>query len=130
MSKSTFQSGRSGKGSAFVSDREGSLHALAIRHSAKALAPLAILSIWHIVGLVGKPYEAARAELARPLPAIVLIAFIAVVAYHARLGMENIIEDYVHDEALRATALRVNKWAAIAIAAVWTLAIMIIAAPR
>ncbi|WP_018266244.1 MULTISPECIES: succinate dehydrogenase, hydrophobic membrane anchor protein [Methylosinus] len=127
---SRFQSGRSGKGDAFVSDRSGSLHALAMRHSARALAPLALLSIWQIVGLVGKPYEAARAEIGRPLPAIALIAFIVVVAYHARLGVENIIEDYVHDEALKAKALIVNKWLVIAIAAIWTLAIMIIAAPR
>ncbi|MBG0810977.1 succinate dehydrogenase, hydrophobic membrane anchor protein [Methylosinus sp. H3A] len=130
MSSSTFQSGRSGKGDAFVSDRSGSLHALAMRHSARALAPLALIAIWHIVGLVGKSYEAARAEIGRPLPAIALIAFIVVVAYHARLGVENIIEDYVHDKSLKATALLINKWLVIAIAAVWTLAIMLIAAPR
>ena len=64
------------------------------------------------------------------MPAIALIAFIVVVAYHARLGVENIIEDYVHDKSLKATALLINKWLVIAIAAVWTLAIMIIAAPR
>jgi succinate dehydrogenase / fumarate reductase, membrane anchor subunit len=127
---SRFESGRSGKGDAFVSDRSGSLHALAMRHSARALAPLAVLSIWYLVGLVGKPYEAARAEIGKPLPAIALIAFIVVVAYHARLGVENIIEDDVHDEALKAKALIVNKWLVIAIAAIWTLAIMIIAAPR
>ncbi|BBU61887.1 succinate dehydrogenase membrane anchor subunit [Methylosinus sp. C49] len=127
---SRFESGRSGKGDAFVSDRSGSLHALAMRHSARALAPLALLSIWYLVGLVGKPYEAARAEIGKPLPAIALIAFIVVVAYHARLGVENIIEDYVHDEVLKAKALIVNKWLVIAIAAIWTLAIMIIAAPR
>lgn len=127
---SRFESGRKGKGAAFVSDHSGSLHAVAMRHSAKALAPLGLLSIWFIVGLVGKPYEAARAELGRPFPAIVLIAFIAIVAYHARLGVETIIEDYVHDEGLKAKALLVNKWLAIGIGAVWTLSIMIVAAPR
>lgn len=127
---SRFESGRKGKGAAFVSDHSGSLHAVAMRHSAKALAPLGLFSIWFIVGLVGKPYEAARAELGRPFPAIVLIAFIAIVAYHARLGVETIIEDYVHDEGLKAKALLVNKWLAIGIGAVWTLSIMIVAAPR
>lgn len=126
----SFESGRSGKGAGFVSDRSGSLHALAMRHSAKALAPLAVLTAWFVVGLVGEPYEAARAELARPLPAITLIAFIVVVGYHARLGVENIIEDYVHDEALKAHALRLNTWLIVATAAVWTVSILIIAAPR
>lgn len=127
---SGFESGRTGKGAAFVSDHAGSLHAVAMRHSAKALAPLGLLSIWFIVGLVGKPYETARAELGRPFPAIVLIAFIAIVAYHARLGVETIIEDYVHDEGLKAKALVVNKWLSIGVAAVWILSIMIVAAPR
>jgi succinate dehydrogenase / fumarate reductase membrane anchor subunit len=125
-----FESGRSGKGAAFTSDHSGSLHALAMRHSARALAPLGLLSVWFIAHLAGKPFEAARAELGHPFPAITLIAFICIAAYHARLGMEIIVEDYVHDEALKAKALTVNTWLTIAIAVSWTLAIMIIAAPR
>lgn len=130
MSRSVFESGRTGKGGAFTSDHSGSLHASAMRLSARALAPLGLLSIWFIAGLVGKSYEAARAEIGRPFPAIVLIAFICIAAYHARLGMETIIEDYVHDEALEAKALLINKWLTIGIGVVWTLSIMIIAAPR
>ncbi|MBY6241718.1 succinate dehydrogenase, hydrophobic membrane anchor protein [Methylosinus sp. Sm6] len=125
-----FESGRSGKGAAFTSDHSGSLHALAMRHSACALAPLGLLSVWFIAHLSGQPYEAARAELGRPFPAIALIAFICIAAYHARLGMETIVEDYVHDAALKRRALTVNKWLTIAIGATWTLSIMIIAAPR
>ncbi|ATQ68313.1 MULTISPECIES: succinate dehydrogenase, hydrophobic membrane anchor protein [Methylosinus] len=125
-----FESGRSGKGAAFTSDRSGSLHALAMRHSARALAPLGLLSVWFIANLSGQSYEAARAHLGRPLPAITLIAFICIASYHARLGMETIVEDYVHDEALKARALQINKWLTVAIAASWTLSIMIIAAPR
>jgi succinate dehydrogenase / fumarate reductase membrane anchor subunit len=127
---SRFESGRSGKGAAFTSDRSGSLHALAMRHTARAMAPLGILSVWLLAHLAGKPFEAARAELGRPVPALILIAFVVVAAYHARLGVENIVEDYVHDAALKAKALEINKWLMIAVAAVWTLSIMIIAAPR
>lgn len=130
MSRSAFESGRTGKGAAFVSDHSGSLHAVAMRHSAKALAPLGLLSVWFIVGLVGKSYEAARAEIGRPFPALVLIAFIAIAAYHARLGVENIVEDYVHDEGLKAKALLANKWLTIGFAAVWIFSILIIAAPH
>lgn len=127
---SKFQSGRSGKGAAFASDHAGSLHALAMRHTARAMAPLGLLSVWFIAHLAGEPFEAARAELARPFPALTLIAFVAVAAYHARLGMETIVEDYVHDEALKTRALQINKWLMIAVAAIWTLSIMIVAAPR
>jgi succinate dehydrogenase / fumarate reductase membrane anchor subunit len=127
---SRFVSGRSGKGASFTSDRSGSLHALAMRHTARAMAPLGIMSVWFIAHLAGKPYEAARAELGRPFPALTLIAFIAIAAYHARLGVETIVEDYVHDADLKAKALLINKWLMISVAAIWTLSIMIVAAPR
>lgn len=124
-----FRSGRRG-GAAYESDHSGSLHARAVRLSALALAPLGVLALWYIVGAVGKPYEGVRAELGRPFPAIVLIAFIGVAVYHMRLGMNEIIEDYVHDEALRDASRLVNKWLSLAIGAVWALSIMIFAAAR
>ena len=125
-----FDSGRSGRGGAYVSDHSGSLHARFMRGSAWALAPLGVLAAWIIVGLVGAPYEAARAQLGRPFPALVLIAFIGVAVWHARLGVETIIEDYVHDEALKARAFAANKWLTLAIGAVWVLSILLIAAPK
>ena len=59
-----------------------------------------------------------------------LIAFAVIGMIHARQGMTEIIEDYVHDAALKEKALRGNRIASIAIAAAWTLAIMLIAAPK
>jgi succinate dehydrogenase / fumarate reductase membrane anchor subunit len=125
-----FISGRAGRGAAYVSDRAGSRHAKFMRLTARALAPLGVLAAWFLVGAAGEPYEGVRAELGRPFPAIVLIAFIAIAMFHARTGAAEIIEDYVHDEALKQKALVANKWLAIAIAAMWTLAIMLIAAPK
>jgi succinate dehydrogenase / fumarate reductase membrane anchor subunit len=46
------------------------------------------------------------------------------------MGVESIIEDYVHDAAQKEKALFVNKWASIAVALLWTLAILLIAAPK
>jgi succinate dehydrogenase / fumarate reductase membrane anchor subunit len=125
-----FESGRSGQGAAYVSDHEGSAHARFMRLSSYALAPLGVLSGWWLVGLVGKPLEGARAEIGWPLPAIVLISFAVLGMIHARQGMTEIIEDYVHDDALKEKALLANKWASTAIAAAWTLSILLIAAPK
>ena len=83
-----FKSGRTGPGGGYVSDRSGSRHAEFMRLTAKFQAPLALFAGWYIVGLAGKSYEAARAELAHPFPALVLIAFIVSVSQHARYGME------------------------------------------
>jgi succinate dehydrogenase / fumarate reductase membrane anchor subunit len=129
-SRTEFISGRTGRGAAYVADRSGVAHDRFMRLSARALLPLGLLSAWFFASLAGKPFEAARAELAHPFPAIVLIAFIVVSMLHARVGAESIILDYVHDAALKEKALLANKWASIAIAVLWTTAILLIAAPR
>jgi succinate dehydrogenase / fumarate reductase, membrane anchor subunit len=125
-----FKSGRTGQGAAYVSDHEGSVHARFMRLSSYALAPLGLLSAWWLSGIVGQTAEGARAAIGRPLPAIVLIAFAVIGMIHARQGATEIIEDYVHDPALKEKALRANRIASLAIAAAWTLAIMLIAAPK
>ncbi|WP_363349256.1 succinate dehydrogenase, hydrophobic membrane anchor protein [Methylocystis echinoides] len=125
-----FKSGRTGQGEAYVSDHEGSVHARFMRLSSYALAPLGVLSAWWLAGLVGKTLEGVKAEIGHPIPAIVLIVFGVVGMIHARQGMNEIIEDYVHDAALQEKALYWNKVASIAIAAAWTLGIMLIAAPK
>ncbi|MEF3365158.1 succinate dehydrogenase, hydrophobic membrane anchor protein [Methylocystis sp. 9N] len=125
-----FKSERKGRGEAYVSDHAGSHHALFMRRTSYALAPLGVLAAWFLLGAAGKPLDGVRAEIGRPLPALVLIAFAAIGMLHARQGMNEIIEDYVHDEALKAKALAANKWIAFAVAAIWVVAILIIAAPR
>lgn len=125
-----FKSGRTGPGLAYVSDHEGSAHARFMRLSSYALAPLGVLSAWWLAGLVGKTLEGVKSEIGRPIPAIVLIAFAVVGMIHARQGMIEIIEDYVHDDVLKEKALHWNRIASVAIAVAWTLAIMLIAAPK
>lgn len=125
-----FKSGRTGPGDAYVSDHSGSPHARFMRLTSYALVPLGMLSAWWILGLAGKPLEAVRGEIGRPIPALVLLAFGVVGMIHARRGMDDIIEDYVHDKALKAQAIVANTWASRVIAAIWVLAILLIAAPK
>ncbi|HXY58430.1 MAG TPA: succinate dehydrogenase, hydrophobic membrane anchor protein [Methylocystis sp.] len=128
--KNTFISGRTGRGAAYVSDASGASHDRFMRLTARALLPLGLATAWLLARLTGDSFEEARAELERPFPAVVLIAFIAIGAAHARLGAESIILDYVHDEALKQKALVVNTWVTRAIALAWAFAILLIAAPR
>jgi succinate dehydrogenase / fumarate reductase, membrane anchor subunit len=131
MTKATgFDSGRSGRGGAYTADRSGAAHAKFMKQSARALAPLAFISAWALIGVVGEPYEAARHIIGRPVPALALIGFIALGSVHARYGMETIIDDYVHEPAMKELALKANKWTSIAIAAAWLFAILLIAAPK
>ncbi len=130
MTQTKFISGRTGRGGAYVSDLSGAEHDKFMRATSYALMPLSLLAAWYVVSLSGKSFEAARAELAHPFPALALIAFIVVGMAHACVGAELIIIDYLHEPATKELALKINKWAAIAIAVLWTLAILLIAAPN
>lgn len=92
----------------FGSARSGTKHAWRTRLTAFALLPLTIAFIVILLSLVGRDYESARAFLGAPLPAIVLILFVGAGAWHMSMGMQVIIEDYVHSEHLKMLALMAN----------------------
>jgi succinate dehydrogenase / fumarate reductase membrane anchor subunit len=66
------------------------------RLTAVANVPLVIFLILSIVTHIGASYEEAHAYLARPLVALALVALILSAAIHMRIGLKEIIEDYVH----------------------------------
>ena len=84
------------------------------RATAVALVPLTIAFVWLLLTLLHKDYNGARAELSRPLPAIVLLLFVAVGVYHMQIGMRSIILDYVQGRA-REWALIANAFFAAAL---------------
>lgn len=130
-SRTPFISGRTGPGSAFVSDRSGSSHDRFMRLSSWIMMPLSVAVAFLLASVAANPsYPEARAILGQPAAAIALIAFGLVGTAHAYVGAESIITDYVHDAQKKALAFSANKIAAILMAGVWTVAIGVIAAPR
>ena len=101
-----------------------------MRLTSYALVPLGVLSAWWILGLAGKRSRACAPKSADRFLHCVLLAFGVIGMVHARQGMDDIIEDYVHDEVLKAQAIVANTWVSRAIAAIWVLAILLIAAPK
>lgn len=89
------------------SARMGTGDAWLVHVTSLALVPLTIGFVWLILDLVGKDYNGVRAELASPVPAILLLAFIVAGIVHMELGMRSIIIDYVGGR-LRAWALTAN----------------------
>ena len=89
------------------SARMGTGDAWLVHVTSLALVPLTIGFVWLILDLVGKDYNGVRAELANPIPAILLLAFIVAGIVHMELGMRSIIIDYVGGR-LRAWALAAN----------------------
>ena len=89
------------------SARMGTRDAWIVHLTSVALAPLTIGFVWLMLDLLGKDYNGVRAELARPIPAILLLAFILAGVIHMELGMRSIIVDYIGGQS-RAWALAAN----------------------
>ena len=60
--------------------------------------PLTIAFIIIVIALLGRNHAAVVQILGSPLVAIIMLLFIVTTTYHMWLGMQVIIEDYVHDE--------------------------------
>ena len=78
------------------SAKEGVAHWWAQRVSAAALLFLVPWFVVTAVSLIGLDHANARAYLAEPLNATLMLAFVFAVTWHARLGLQVVIEDYIH----------------------------------
>ncbi|MGL5446396.1 MAG: succinate dehydrogenase, hydrophobic membrane anchor protein [Rhabdaerophilum sp.] len=92
------------------SARSGTGHFWLTRVTAVANIPLTVAVVIIALMLAKADYAAARALVANPLVAITLIAFLVSVFVHMRLGMQVIIEDYVHAEGTKIALLMLNTF--------------------
>lgn len=106
------------------SAKEGADHFWKQRVTAVANVFLGIFLVWLIVSLIYADYTTVKQKLAHPLIAVPLLGFIISSVVHMRIGMQMIIEDYVHDEGLKVVALILNTFFAIAIALVCVFSIL------
>jgi len=94
------------------------------RLTAVANVPLVIGFVIVLISVVGRPYPVVVERLGSPLVASLLILMVASITVHMRLGMQVVIEDYVHGEGARIVALMANTFFAVAVAVVSGVAIL------
>lgn len=78
------------------SAKDGTAHWWAQRVSAIALVPLVLYVLYLLVSLVGADYVTVRLTIAQPHNALLLLLFIGTAFWHARLGLQVVVEDYFH----------------------------------
>jgi len=88
---------------------KGTEHFWLQRASAVGLIPLLAWFVYAAIQLVGAPYEQAFAFLHAPFNAIALLLFVVTAVFHMMLGLQVVIEDYVHTEGLKLGCLLANK---------------------
>ncbi|MGO4716530.1 succinate dehydrogenase, hydrophobic membrane anchor protein [Bradyrhizobium sp. 2TAF24] len=85
------------------------------RLTALALLLLFIPVVLIILTLLGRNHAAAAQILGSPLIAIIMTLFIIASTWHMKIGMQVVIEDYVHDEKVKLVAVIANTFFAAAV---------------
>ena len=78
------------------SAKDGTGHWWVQRLTAVALLLLTPWFVWLALGLIGADQYAVRETLGQPLNAALVLAYVLSMFWHAQLGMQVVIEDYVH----------------------------------
>jgi succinate dehydrogenase / fumarate reductase membrane anchor subunit len=86
------------------------------RMTAVSNVPLIIAFVIIVAALAGSDYARAIEIISHPLVAIILILAVISVTNHMRLGMQIVIEDYVHDKGYKIAAVIANNFYAVIIA--------------
>lgn len=78
------------------SAKSGTEHWWVQRTTAVALALLTPWFVYLVLGLLGADHVSVRNALAQPLNATLMAAFVLALCWHAKLGLQVVVEDYIH----------------------------------
>ncbi|MGZ5932535.1 MAG: succinate dehydrogenase, hydrophobic membrane anchor protein [Rhizomicrobium sp.] len=111
------------------SSHSGVSHFWRQRVTAAALIPLTLWFGVSVLGLVGAHEASTLAFLSQPLNAILMAAFVLILLYHMTLGLQVIIDDYVHSNGQKLFLILLMRSFAIAAGATSIFALFRIAGP-
>jgi succinate dehydrogenase / fumarate reductase, membrane anchor subunit len=86
------------------------------RLTAVAMVLLMVPVIVVVMMLLGRNQAGAAQILGSPLVAIILLLFIVASVWHMRIGMQVVIEDYIHGEKTKLAAIMANNFFSVAVA--------------
>jgi succinate dehydrogenase / fumarate reductase membrane anchor subunit len=106
------------------SAKEGAGHFWRQRLTAVANIFLVAFLVWLLVTLAGEDHATVENALAQPHVAIPLLLLVLSGLVHMRLGMQTIIEDYVHSEGSKVILLMLNSFFVVAVGLVCVFAVL------
>jgi len=110
------------------SARDGTEHFIAQRLTAIALVPLLLWFVASVaISIVGADYAAVVKWMQMPFNTVFMIILVFVMFYHAHMGLQEVMEDYLHDDLIKTTALVLMKFVMITLTVAAVLAILRVA---
>ena len=113
-----------GKVRGLGSAKEGTDHFWRQRLTAAANVPLIIFFVWFIIAHSNSSYTEVRAALGNPFVAVLMGLVVISGLVHMRLGMQVIIEDYVHHEGQKVVLLILNTFFTVLVGALCLFAVL------
>ena len=95
------------------SAKDGLHHWWAQRLTAVALIPLVVWFALSLIMMTGADYAVVRAWIGSPVVMVLLILTIVIGLHHGQLGMQVVIEDYVHNDGMKLALIVLMRFIAV-----------------
>jgi len=103
------------------SAKDGTGHFWGQRLSGIGLLILGLWFVYSVLTIPGFAYADALAFIGAPLNSVLLLLLVVAMSYHSTLGVQVVIEDYVHGHGLKLASLIISRFAHTFLAAIYAI---------